>query len=55
MIQEIPLVIKPDYIQKYKDNYPLLSKESISELQNLDEEGSVLILEDSKKKFIAKA
>ena len=55
MIQEeLHVEIKSDFIQKYKDNYPLISKDSLTQLDKLGEEGAILILEDSKKKFIAK-
>lgn len=46
--------IKQDYIAKYKEGYPLISKESIDELKALGEEGCVIDLYDSKARFIAK-
>lgn len=55
MNNEISLSIKQEFTQEYKSGYPLLSKESIVDLQKLTEEGLLLNLVDSKKKFIAKA
>ncbi len=55
MNKEINLTIKQDYVRKYKEGYPLVSKESIENLSKLDAEGLVLNLLDEKSKFIAKA
>ncbi|MBL4730695.1 MAG: class I SAM-dependent rRNA methyltransferase [Sulfurimonas sp.] len=55
MDKEIKISIKPDYVQKYKDGYPLIHKESIDSLEKLENEGSILDLYDSKSQFIAKA
>lgn len=54
MKREIKIRIKSDSIEKYKNGYPLISKESIDELSKLQEEGSTLCLYDSKNNFIAK-
>jgi len=54
MNKEINLKIKQEYIQDYKDGYPLISKESIVDLNRLSDEGMILNLVDSKNKFIAK-
>ncbi|MDQ7062001.1 MAG: hypothetical protein Q9M43_13150 [Sulfurimonas sp.] len=48
------LTIKSDYIQKYKDGYPLVLRESIVDLSELELEGCVVDLVDAKAKFIAK-
>ena len=55
MYKELDLIIKPEFIQNYRDGYPLISKESIFDLNKLSEEGVILNLIDNKKKFIAKA
>ncbi|MDQ7042235.1 MAG: class I SAM-dependent rRNA methyltransferase [Sulfurimonas sp.] len=55
MKKEVNLHIKPEYIQKYKNGYPLLSKESIADLNSLPQEGTILNLVDNKNRFIAKA
>jgi len=55
MNKELILSIKPEFVQDYKDGYPLLSKEAIVNLDELKDEGLILKLLDSKKKFIAKA
>jgi len=47
------LKIKSQYIQQYKNGYPLISQESIENLENI-EEGTIVNLLDSHKKFIAK-
>jgi len=55
MNKEINLTIKPDFVQDYKDGYPLVSKESILDWNYVTEEGIIINLFDNKKKFIAKA
>lgn len=55
MSQNIDLIVKSEFIQSYKDGYPLLSKESISNLDTLKEQGQIFNLVDAKKKFIAQA
>ena len=54
MNAEIELIVKPEFIQDYQDGYPLISKESLTNLDKLKEEGSVINLVSSKGKFIAK-
>jgi len=55
MMQEIDLRVKPDFVRTYKEGYPLISKESIVNLDKVKEEGAVLNLFDEKGKFILKA
>jgi len=55
MVQEIDLSIKPEFVQNYKDGYPLISKESILNWDKLKEEGTILNLIDDKGKFVLKA
>jgi len=55
MMQEIDLRVKPDFVRAYKEGYPLISKESIVNLDKVKEEGAVLNLFDEKGKFILKA
>ncbi|MBL0709082.1 MAG: class I SAM-dependent rRNA methyltransferase [Sulfurimonas sp.] len=55
MKQEIDLLIKPEFVDAYKDGYPLLTRESIANIDKLGKQGQILNLVDSKKKFIAKA
>ncbi len=52
--KNIDLTIKSAFVQKYRDGYPLISKESISDLSKIKDEGVILNLLDSKGKFIAK-
>ncbi len=54
MNQEIDLTIKPEYIEAYKNGYPLISKESIVNWNGVSNEGTILNLVDAKKKFIVK-
>ncbi|MFK5937428.1 MAG: class I SAM-dependent rRNA methyltransferase [Sulfurimonas sp.] len=50
----INLSIKPDFVQKFKDGYPLISKEMANDWSKLTQEGSLINLLDAKKKFVAK-
>lgn len=54
MSHEITLTLKPDSVQKFKDGYPLISKEFISDWSEVASEGSIIKLFDEKKNFIAK-
>ena len=54
MHKEIHLTIKPGYIKAYQDGYPLISKESIADWSKVTEEGTIVNLLDTKKKFIVK-
>ena len=54
MIQETNLIIKSQYINEYKDGYPLITKESIQNWEDVMDEGTIINLLDNKKKFIAK-
>lgn len=45
--------VKSQYLEQYKNGYPLISQESIENLENI-EEGTIVNLLDSSKKFIAK-
>jgi 23S rRNA (cytosine1962-C5)-methyltransferase len=54
MHEEIDLIIKPEYINEYKDGYPLISKESILSWEKVQREGVIINLFDDKKKFIRK-
>ena len=55
MTQEIDVIVKPKFIQAYKDGYPLISRESIVNWDKVSEEGAVINLFDEKGKFIIKA
>jgi len=54
MNKEMNLTIKPEFVEKYKNGYPLISKESIVDLSMLSDEGTIINLLDEKKRFIAK-
>lgn len=54
MHKEIDLCVKPEFVQDYKDGYPLISKESVVEWSKVTREGVTINLLDEKKKFIAK-
>ena len=53
MYKEKNLVVKPKYIQNYRDKYPLISKESIIDFNKI-EQGDIINLIDNRGKFIAK-
>ena len=55
MAKEVNLTIKTEYVQDYKNAYPLVLKESCLNFEVLSSEGNILILQDVKKNFIAKA
>ncbi len=55
MKKEISLNLKPDYIEKYENGYPLLLKEALSDFDKINQEGLILNLFTPKNKFIAKA
>ncbi|MCF6410797.1 class I SAM-dependent rRNA methyltransferase [Pseudalkalibacillus salsuginis] len=54
MPKEIVLTIKSKYFNKFKSGYPLLFKEAIVNLNDLKEEGTLLMLIDEQKRFIGK-
>jgi 23S rRNA (cytosine1962-C5)-methyltransferase len=54
MINEIDLSVKPEFINDYRDGYPLISKESVLDWSRVTDEGSIVNLIDAKNKFIAK-
>ena len=55
MAQEIDLIVKSEFTRDYRDGYPLISKESVVNWDDVKEEGSVINLVDEKGKFILKA
>ena len=55
MKKEINLTIKPDYVIKYQDGYPLILKESITDWDKVSDEGTIINLFDNKNKFLLKA
>ncbi len=55
MTQEIKVTVKSEFIKKYKDGYPLITKESIQNWDKITDEGSLLNLCDEKGGFILKA
>lgn len=55
MHQEIQVTLKPEFVKRYQEGYPLISKESLVNSQALQEEGSILKLVDARGKFILKA
>jgi 23S rRNA (cytosine1962-C5)-methyltransferase len=53
MYKEKNIVIKPKYIQNYKNKYPLISKEFIIDFSKI-KQGDIINLLDNRGKFIAK-
>ncbi|MCD6173549.1 MAG: class I SAM-dependent rRNA methyltransferase [Sulfurimonas sp.] len=54
MNKEINLIIKPEFVDKYKNGYPLISQEAISDFSKVGDEGVILNLINSKNSFIVK-
>ncbi|WP_294963566.1 class I SAM-dependent rRNA methyltransferase [Sulfurimonas sp.] len=54
MLNEIDLSVKPEFVNDYRDGYPLISKESVLDWSRVTDEGSIVNLIDAKNKFIAK-
>ena len=54
MKKELDLIVKPKFVDDYKAGYPLITKESLVDFKKLSDEGTILNLFDSKKRFIAK-
>jgi 23S rRNA (cytosine1962-C5)-methyltransferase len=54
MRKEIDITIRSRYIEKFKNKYPLVSKESIVDWDSITDEGTIINLLDDKKKFVAK-
>jgi 23S rRNA (cytosine1962-C5)-methyltransferase len=54
MDKEIIVRINKRYIKKYKEGYPLISKEAVNNIEDLKEEGSIVKLVDDKNKFIGR-
>jgi 23S rRNA (cytosine1962-C5)-methyltransferase len=52
--KELTLTLKPEFVDSYKDGYPLISKESISSWHGVTSEGVVVNLLDTKQRFVAK-
>ena len=55
MKKEINLILKSDYVSQYEDGYPLLLKEVLVDFEKVTQEGTIVNLLTSKKKFVAKA
>ena len=55
MYKEVDVIVKPRFIDQYKDDYPLVTKESIISWDKVSKEGTILNLLDNKRKFIARA
>jgi len=54
MLKELNLTIKQEFLQDYKDGYPLITKESLVDFKNLKDEGIIVNLLDNKKRFVVK-
>jgi len=50
----ISLTIDPAFVKAYSNGYPLISKEALIDWKKLTEEGSIVDLYDTQKKFIAR-
>ena len=54
MKSEITLKVKNKFVNKFKNGYPLIFKEAILNIKDLDKEGKIVKLVDEKDKFIAR-
>ena len=54
MNKEISLHVKSEFVAKYKDGYPLISKESVVDWNKVTQEGVIVNLVDAKNRFIVK-
>ena len=53
MKKDVTLTVKGKFVNKYKSGYPLISQETILNLNEATKEGTVIRLVDEKNKFIA--
>ncbi len=51
MHEEIDLTIKSQYINDYKEGYPLITKESVVDWEKVTKEGVIINLLDDKKSY----
>ncbi len=54
MHEEIDLTIKSQYINDYKEGYPLITKESVVDWEKVTKEGVIINLLDDKKSLSPK-
>ncbi|WP_335871515.1 class I SAM-dependent rRNA methyltransferase [Bacillus sp. 2205SS5-2] len=54
MHSEMTVKVKSKFVKKYKEGYPLLSQEALTNAQVLKEEGSLLRIVDERNAFIAR-
>ncbi|MDX8363589.1 class I SAM-dependent rRNA methyltransferase [Cytobacillus sp. IB215665] len=54
MTAEIRLKVKPKYINKFKNGYPLITKEAIVNINDLKEEGVIVKVVDDRNSFIGR-
>ncbi|MBF8982710.1 class I SAM-dependent rRNA methyltransferase [Lutibacter sp. B2] len=53
-MKETKLIIKKNFIKKFKGGYPLIFKDAILNINDLKEEGDIVSLVDDQNKFIAR-
>ena len=53
-MKEAALIVKPEFITKYKNGYPLVSRDVVENPQILKEEGQIITLLNNKKVFIGR-
>jgi 23S rRNA (cytosine1962-C5)-methyltransferase len=54
MKEDVTFTVKAKFVNKYKNGYPLISEETIINLNKVTAEGTIIRLVDEKNKFIAK-
>ncbi len=54
MRSEVTVKIKPKFIKEIKSGYPLILKDAIQNLNDVQEEGTIIKVVDEKNQFIGK-
>lgn len=53
-MKEATLIVKSEFVTKYKNGYPLISRDTLENPHVLKEEGQIITLLDNKKSFIGR-
>ena len=54
MKKQINLKLKSNFVNKYKNGYPLIQRAAVENINDLEKEGTIINLVDEKNKFIAR-
>lgn len=53
-MKELKLIVKNEYVNKYKNKYPLILEEALENTEILKNEGDIVILQDAKHNFFGR-